>query len=510
MKKIIYSLLVLVLIIGTGCKKSFFDINQSPNDATDASITAEMICPRVEHIVGARMATSYDVMARWCGYWTRSGTYGPTQEEESYNITSNFQTTQWSAWYNILTDVNIMEKKAKASGQGYYEGIAKTLKSIGFMYLVDMYGKVPYKEAFDLGNHILPAYDKGEDIYADLLVQLEEAAELFRTSSASASPNITSADVIFKGDAEMWRKLINTQKLKLLLRQAKVAGFSATAEIAKITADGSGFLGSGETAEVQPGYVQDLNKQNPFWNAYKLDYTGANDPDQYNSANNYVLNKMKGSSDVRYTYCFAKVKEKSSTTTPPQLLDYYGYNYGENIANGAPKAVNASKVSGPGLAISPTQAQWLFTSTESLFLQAEAIARGWIAGDAKTAYEKAVTESFIWLGVTDAEVEASFYLDQDNSLVKWDAAASVDQKVSLIVMQKYLALVGVNNFEAWVDYRRLGVPSDLPMSMSPNRESRHVPYRLRYPQSEINYNAKNVTAAGDDDPQTVKIFWDVD
>jgi len=109
------------------------------------------------------------------------------------------------------------------------------------------------------------------------------------------------------------------------------------------------------------------------------------------------------------------------------------------------------------------------------------------------------------LGVADAESEATDYLAQDNDIVDWTSAAN---KINLIVMQKYLALAGINNFEAWVDYRRLGVPTDLPLSLSPSRAGRGVPLRLLYPQQEYNYNGSNVEAQGTINAQTTPIFWD--
>ncbi|WP_299825821.1 SusD/RagB family nutrient-binding outer membrane lipoprotein [uncultured Pontibacter sp.] len=499
MKRIIYSAFTLLMLISaTGCKDEFFDINKNPNAPTDESITPELILPRALHATGSRMATSYDFAAHWTGYWARSGTYGPSNPQENYEITTSYQSDEWSGWYDILNDVNLMEKKAEAADQKFYQGIAKVIKSIGFMYLVDQYNNVPYSNAFDLTNNILPTYDKGEDIYADLLVQLDEADKLFAAAEASANPGIAQADIMFNGNAGMWRKLANTQRLKLIVRQSQVSGFNATAEIAKITANGAGFLMSGETASVQPGYTVDNGKQNPFWDAYKTTYTGAI-VDNYNRANNYVLGKLRGSNDIRYQYYFSKA------ITPLNGNLYYGYNFGEVIPNSDPKAANSSDVAGPGLAKTPTQAQWVFTSVESMFLQAEAIQRGWLPGDGKVAVTEAVRESFRWLGVTNAVATADAYLAQSDALTNYDAAGN---KVNFIVMQKYLALVGINNFEAWIDYRRLGVPADLPLSLSPSRGSNVIPKRLLYPQNEYSYNAANVAAEGAIDAQSTTVFWD--
>ncbi|HVG14512.1 MAG TPA: SusD/RagB family nutrient-binding outer membrane lipoprotein, partial [Chitinophagaceae bacterium] len=477
----------------------------NPNKPTDELITPDFILPLAQHNTASRMATQYDFAAHWLGRWARSGSYGPSAEQESYRITNNYQAAQWSGWYGVLNDVNTMEKKADESGQEFYEGIAKVLKTIGFMNLVDMYNNVPYKNAFDLAGNILPSYDKGEDIYKDLLVQLDSATALIKRAKVSENLNLTTADIMFHGDATMWRKLINTQRLKLLIHQSQIPGFNPASEIAKITADGSGFIGSGETASVQPGYVQDNLKQNPFYDTYEKNYKGELS-DAYNRANNYVLGLFRNNDDIRYQYFFDAAQAPIAYPAGSPVNTYYGYNFGESIPNSAPAATNSSGVGGKGLARSADQAQWLFTSVESLFLQAEAIQRGWLPGVAKTAYENAVRESFIWLGVTNAVATANTYLASGTAIVDWNQATTPDAKVRLIATQKYLALVGINNLEAWTDYRRLGVPA-VPLSMNTAREA-SIPVRLRYPQNEYNYNAPNVTKENDPDPITSPIFWD--
>jgi len=507
MKRIIPFFTLLLLLGTAGCKKSFFDINENPNDPTESSITPNLILPSTLTDIADRMATEYDFAAHWVGYWARSGTYGPSNPLENFDLTSSYQARQWinlansTGWYNTLKDIDAMEKKANESGQTFYEGIAKILKSIGFMYLVDLYNNVPYSKAFDISETILPEYDKGQDIYNSLLAELDAANHLIADAVESENVGLAEADIMFGGDKDMWRKFSNTWRLKLLIHQSELFGGNApTAEIAKITADGSGFLMSEETAEVQPGYTVDNLKQNPFYDTYKRKYNNAV-ADDFNRANNFILNKFRNNNDIRYQYVFSKA------ATPLNGNEYFGYDFGlVDTDPNNPKAANSSDVAGPGLAKGPTAPQWILTSVESLFLQAEAIARGWLPGDAQQAYNDAVTESFIWLGVANAEDEAEDYLTQGAAISDW---ASAPNKVNLIVTQKYLALIGINNMEAYTDYRRLGIPSDLPPSLSPSLNGRHVPNRLLYPQNEYSYNAANVNAQGTIDAQTSKIFWDV-
>lgn len=498
MKKILYATFLFSLLATTSCKKEYLDINTNPNSPTEASVTPALLLPMVLHATAEQMAIGYDYTAHWAGYWSRSGDYGPNNPRENYAITTDFEQIQWRTWNDILMDNSIMEKKAIAANDKFYIGAAKVIKSIGFMYLVDQYNNVPYSQAFDIQKFISPKYDKGADIYKDLLLQLDEAAAIFK-AAGTPEPSVSASDIMFKGVATKWLKLANTQKLKLIIRQSQVPGFDAVVEIAKITANGGGYIMEGETASVQPGYLADNNKQNPYYNAYKLSYIGGV-ADAFNRANNYVLEKFIDNNDIRHQYVFSEAKNPIAGNI------YYGYNFGENIPNSDPyKAPNSSDVAGPGLASSPSQAQWLFTSVESLFLQAEATERGWLAGSGLTATTNAVKESFAFLKVPNAGVEATNYLAGDGDIVNY---ATATNKIEFIATQKYLALIGINNFEAYVDFRRLGTPTDLPLSFSELKEGREIPKRLQYPSTEYSYNATNVAAEGPINPQTSLIFWD--
>ena len=147
-------------------------------------------------------------------------------------------------------------------------------------------------------------------------------------------------------------------------------------------------------------------------------------------------------------------------------------------------------------------------SFESMFLYAEAVARGWIAGDAKAAYESAVTESFVWLGVPDAEAEAADYL-ANSDIAIWNEGASVSVKIKQIVYQKYIALTGIDPLESYSDQRRLHfLPDNGYISANPAKVSNTLPLRLLYPQSEYTTNSSSVSAVGTIDPFNTKLFWE--
>jgi hypothetical protein len=515
MKKYVFYIATLVSFLSVSCSKSYFDINQNPNTATETSITPDLVLPTALNNTGSMVGANYAPLARYMGAWTRGGDYGPNQEEESYQITTNFGAGQWANWYNFTFDYDVIEKKALVGGQNIYAAIAKTMKTVAFMNLVDMYNNVPYFKAFDLSGNILTPYDKGSAIYLDLFKQLDQAMVLLNTAVPNADFNISKTDIMFGGNITKWKQFINTQRLKLVLRLSNSTTFNHAAEIAKVTPEG--YIPAGQSASVNPGYVKanntaNVSQQNPFWDTYKANVAGV-EFDNFNRANNFVLNILKTSNDIRHQYYFDKA------TTPVAGNLWASMPYGYPSIAGLPSSLNTSGVGGPGLAKSISQGQWIFTSVESFFLQAEGRFRGYITTGptAQTLFENGIRESFSFLGVPNAVATADAYIASSVY-----GNFGVGGSISKIIIQKYLSMVGMNNFEPWCDYRRIstGRPGDSNMdgaalysfylpakSVNSSAASNIIPRRYRYPQREYNFNAGNVGAEGNPDPQTSNIFW---
>lgn len=497
--KLIAIIFLGVFLLG-GCKDSFFDINNNPNLPTEKVVKPSYLLPMVLKQTATRMGTQYSWAASWSGYYGRGSSFGPSLPLENYDITPDFQQGQWAnsttSWYDVLMDANIMENKAREENDMFYVGVAKVMKSIGFMYLVDMYNNVPYSDALRGDASIAPKYDKAEDIYKDLLLQLDSARMIFTKSDLTVSDEAKKADVLFGGNLLKWRKLTNTQALKLLIHQSEVVDNPA-AELAKIESDGAGFIEAGASAMLTIEFSLNANQVNPVYSTYVADQSGIA-TDGFNRVSKYLLNRYISTNDIRYQYLFLP----AAAPVDPNVR-WVGKALGETNVLGATSS-QESVVIGTGILKSGADPLWLFTSVESLFLQAEAVQRGWLSGDPKTYYENAVKESFLYLGVDDAVNQASTLLQSPSA--DWQMASN---KLELIINQKYLALPGINNFEAYVDYRRLGFPADVPLSLNASVGTRKIPLRLIYPQNEYSFNANNANAQGVINPQTSKIFWDV-
>lgn len=515
-RKTYTALVILVLAVGaTGC--SIDGINENPNNPVDENMQPDKLLPLAQ-LNTAKVLSSYTLRGynpagntynMWLGYWARSGKYGSNADQEAYLITSTFAQENWENSYDILYNLTRVEQKAVEAEAKGFQGISLVLQCIHYSMLVDSYDEIIYTEAFKDGV-LAPKYDKGADVYKALFEKLNTADELFKTADAGSELNLKASDAIFNGDMSKWRKFGNTVHLRLALRLVNVDQATAKAEIDKIVANGAGFLGSGESAEVHLGFKKDNDRQNPFWNHF---YRGVDGKlkDDFFRANAYIVGLLESTKDPRLGYFFREINDEEGA-------GYLGIPFGEQDQEEKDKHMPnmTSMVSGPGLAKGIDAPIWILPSFESLFLQAEAIQRGLLAGNAEQAYRAAVKESFLWLEVgrfekvlaREGEVGGwqetldGVVTDFIDRTANWDRATD---KLKLIMQQKYIAMTGINGAEAFADYRRTGIPDDLPKSLHRQLAGKHIPYRLVYPTSETTSNKVNMPKGKD--PQKDKIFW---
>ena len=478
-----------VIVACTGCKKSFLD-NSDPNRPTDANMTAVLIFPQAAHNVGVRLASAnIRFIQNWVGYMAQAGDYAILQDETSYNISFNFGDALWQNEYNVLFDLYLTKQKAQAVGDSVLAGASMVLSARLWQDVVDIFGNIPYSKAFQNNITQQPAYDKAQDIYAALQTSLDSAIIYLQ---GTPKGTFSSVDIVNNGDVTLWTKFANTLKLRLLIRQSQMSGFNPAAEIAKIQANG-GVLEAGENIDANPGYVNDVNKQSPFY--ANFGYTPTNSEAAASvRANKYFVDLLKTTNDPRLSR-FYKAPSNGGPIT--------GCQYGLSAGNPVGKA---SSYFGPGLVGSATQDQWIFPAFESMFLEAEAIARGWLPGDAQTAYEDAVTESFTWLGVPNAVTAASTYLTS-SAIANWaNAGTTALEQAKFITTQKYIALCGIDPVEAWSDIRRLDMLTDKGY-ISVNASKPTLPVRILLPQTEYTSNGDNARAQGTISQFDTKMFW---
>ena len=547
LNKILLSFSIAISMLFTACKKDNFAINTNPDDVTSSTVDYKSVLPAAISTTASIQSQRWAFLQKYMGYWARSGSFQDDTQEESYNFTNNFNVAIWDNLYYNASNYDFVIKNAKTNNAGTYEAIARIMKSLNFQMLVDVYGNVPYTEAFQSGTIRNPKYDDDEAIYKDLFRQLDVAIALLNNPVASSADNnrdIAANDLVFKGNKLLWKKFANTLKLRMLMHMGNtsfaggvevnsfIPGANQVAEMAIITTEGSGFLQHGESAMINPGYND--TKPNPFYRFFVADETGSISG-EVNKAHAFAVGPNPGgpsqgyyqyNGDPRIDKFYAYPELPAGTTT------HRGIQYGELALSGGVNpngTTRLSKVTGSGLLPAAAASDaWILTSVESKFLQAEAARRGLLAGSAAALTNAAITESFEWLGLT--AVDAATYITGNATYPDVDFAG-VSQGPGLpaggmytILSQKWFALNSIATLEVWSDYRRseinygggAGYPLNGPfISVNPANVKSKIPIRLFYPQNEYSFNAGNVLVEGVLDVFTGggvtgrnRIFWD--
>ncbi|MFM7839576.1 MAG: SusD/RagB family nutrient-binding outer membrane lipoprotein [Chitinophagaceae bacterium] len=502
----IFFLTLIVAIIGTGCKKSFLDVNTNPNalpTATPAFVISNAINQTASGMVGVNELGMF-----WSGHWTQSNGYILATTLFKYEFTNN-DFNYWDGTYDNLGDYKYVLDNAANYDQQYLIGPAKIMMAYQFQKLVDLYGNIPFSEALKGVEILAPKFDEQKSVYAGLITWLDGAIADCKTNSNFASQYAPS-DIVFKGNLTKWIKFANSLKLRILVKQSRVAGFEGTmtTEINKILAEGTGLI-EGEDVGSNPGYVAQPGQTNPYYSAYGYNEVGARTGNNnFPRATEFIVEKLKTNADTfrLKRICYAPGNEGATpgVSAKPEIAANY---------IGVPFGANAGFLPGATCAIGPvfiikgqlSRPVVLLTAAEVQFCLAEAKQR--LSGvnlpnTAQKYYEEGVRQNFRSLG---ADLSKATQL-LTSGIADNDWAASTD-KLKAIAYQKWFALGYYNGLEAWSEYRKNNYPNT---PQSKNYLGPERPLRLYYPGTEAGSNGANVDAQGAINPLGTRIFWDID
>jgi len=446
-----------MLLFATSCSKDFYTkVNNNPNQPT--AVPPSTLLPGVELALAYAQGGDAE---RYSSIFIQQG-FGAAREAsayQNYQITgSNLPEQLWDNMYaSDMENAYTLMTEANASGYNQYAGIASILMAYSLQTTVDFWGNVPYSQAFKGAANINPAYDKDQDIYANIISLCNTGiADLSNASPGALVP--TTDDVIYGGSASKWIAFATAVKARIYIHQTKhnnvVMADSALACAKRALADGFSIA-----EVVYPG----APNSNPV---YQFN-TGWGDITYVTSGGDHVTlyDTMLAKNDPRLTVYFDTVGA-AAASNPIVGIDPTTY-YGAQT--------------------SPTE---LITMEELDFIEAEATLRsgGTVAG-AAVFYAQAINDNFTKLGIG---TQAAAYI-LANPLAPTTAGAEYT-----IGKQEWIALF--MNPEEWSTWRRTGAPA-----LISNVASLSIPRRMVLPNSEITENAN---APQGETLWSPVLFWD--
>ena len=528
MRNIIIKTGVAAVLAGmlVGCTGNYLSINTNPYEvskeqtltdgyAIGAAITA--LCGTVVSTdVNTAQFTDCLLGGPMGGYYSTTGAFEKTID--NYNPTDDWTRVFMASDRIIPTLYSNLVELQNITDDPVTVSIAKIIKVLAMLRVTDTYGPIPYTQIGQEGK-ITVAYDSQEAVYDAMFAELDEVIKTLTENKLSAISQ--NADPVYDGTAVKWCKFANSIKLRMAMRivyadQAKAKKYAEEAVNHEIGV----FTSNADNAALRTVAFGD--KGNPLYTAIKYNQpTGCNTGGDTHAAADIIC-YMNGYNDPRRPVYFIP-------------SEFEGVEYvGIRIRVEKP-ALNSVGRKYSGVNISPSDPLVWMNAAEVAFLRAEADLFGFeVGGNAGDFYNEGVRLSFEQHNasgydayIMDDTSRPSSYedpagLNSYSSLlsqitIKWDDAATFEQKQERIITQKWIANFNNGN-EAWADYRRTNYPNLMPASDAGNKSdgivsSQFGARRMKYPLAEYTNNGENVNAAvsnylGGPDRMSTRLWWD--
>ena len=478
----------------------------------------------------------------YSGYLANPTPFGGNNNNSTYAMNEGWNETSFKAGeLYVMKPISLI---LQSTEEPDYIAIAKIIRVEGMHRVVDTYGPIPYSKAMQGGSGV--PYDDVKTLYETFIQELGESVDqltAFVDGGKANSERLQSFDIVCGADHVQWIRFANTLRLRLAMRISVVAP-----DLAKKTAEAAvnhkyGVLEAGNNdVEVASATLQNpLNEINYAYGDIRVGASmmsllqGYNDPRLPKYAKPVGWFKEKGES--------VDIKDKAGKPTG-NIGKYIGIRQGIIIPNKADYQMYSTinmptskmaDLNGEGNQI--TNALPWMKVAESYFLRAEGALRGWnMRGTAKDFYEKGIKVSFDEYNISNSEYlayindETSVAADHvdpfnaennikgmDKCTIKWNEAASKEDKLHKIINQKWLAMYPEGQ-EAWSEFRRTGYPKLFPVAnnfsatVGGGIEQGEFVKRLRFPRNERNTNAAEVENAkkllNGPDNEGTRLWWD--
>ena len=497
--KNIYITFLSVAFALTSCEfdSGFEDMNVNPNAANNVAV-ANKFAKTVLDTSGGRYENWRNSLIYNSVLIQHYSTTASYWAGDKYFRYDSYATSLWDRYYPSAVKgiEDIINQLNDEGNSGSEMGMARILRVFIYHRLTDTHGDIPYSEAGKgyIDGILKPKYDAQQDIYMDMLKELEEAVAQIGSSSTMGN-----ADAIFGGNTTKWKAWGNSMMLRLAMRMTKADAASAQAWAVKAISGGTMTSNDHLAAVTHTDGPEGINK-NGHGEVFDVDSQMrmsatfgnhlANDPRlsvlfSPGSSNTAIVGMPNGSTSDTYV--------GTDGVTVPGVSDRHVYAQTNPVLRG--KDV-------------PMVFQ---TYAEVEFLKAEAAIRGWISSSAEEHYNKGVTAAMKMLkqlypgttAITDAEI--STFLAGPGKL-----AATFPANWEM-VMNEYWKATFLNEYEAYSNWRRTGYPTLVPTKHPNSVSNNQIFRRMIYPGGESATNGDNYAAAiarqGADD-FTTRMWWD--
>lgn len=480
--KISKLLTIFTLMTAMSCTEDWSEMNINPNQPSvvpASNIFGAGLTVVAGQLFGERIGIYYT--GTWSGQLAAIGA-------GDYEFRVDINNGQWDNLYRGMAYFEDARINALKEGNNNLAAVSLIMKAFTAQQVSDMWGDIPYSEAFKLGtdNVLNPVFDSHEQVYTQILSELEEANTLLNPASGT----IGVGDFMYAGDINKWKKFANSLRLRIAMRMSLIAPQAAATLISQILGNPASFPvfeTNADNAYLKwPGIA--TNNIEPWRQRLGVP---TNKQDQYRT-NHDLVSLLLDLGDPRLAVYADKnqngfyngyrmgIGQTGFPLNNNQNISHIGNRFGYDDRGFSP-FMNAAQV-------------W--------FIKAEAFERGLTTGNAKEAYEKGIAISMLDNGIVQADIDA--YLQKTE--VAWSSGTKPN--LEKIRLQNWIALYK-QSVEAWAEVRRTDVPKLVNVSNDYANNHNRPPFRMAYPANEIAFNESYPNAVNQVDIfYGDQIWWD--
>ena len=436
MKKYYNLSIVLILSLFITSCDDFGDTNLDPTRPGGDNVSLVAVTPTMQtqthrNLVASAGRLAGIFMQTYMGFDAQQVAF--TQYAVDEGTLANFW--EFGLYTGSMRDCADMIERADALGNvPHTRGLAKIYMAVNLGLATNLWGDIPYSEAFKGAEVLQPSYDSQEQIYAAIHSLLDEAIIDFTLED----PQRALGDLVEVN----WTATAHALKARYYMQLTK----------------------------------RDLNASSKALTEIALAFTGNDNAPIFN---------FEGTPNGGNPLALFGIQRPNTLIIDP---------YFAALMNGDPRQPKymTPNVDGDQLYYENgnTDLFWaqfdspssLISYSEVKFLEAEALLN--TGGDPVPAMKDAIKANMEYLGIPAADIDT--YI-----------TSVTGSDLETIIIEKYKSMFGSNPMQTWNDYRRTGFPAITPNPQGANgsNPSGIVPRRFLYPDSERLSNTAAYEAA---------------
>ncbi len=439
---ILYS---FIAALSWGCSDNWLDINHDP-DYLGELPNSDALIP-ISEVSIANTTMGWD-MGFAGGYWSQYMAHSYTASQ--FKFLEEYNETEFSNAYVELTAgaLNDLKEIKRIASEGDDKGsylLAEALSVYAWQLVTDTWGDVPYFEALRGDEQILsPAFDAGEDIYADLLQRIDSVLDI----DYSGALINEEKDFLLGGNVDDWIRFANSLKLKLMLRLSETPSYNNENVLAFV--ESAGFLT--KSAQIDGSVFEDKDgKRHPM---AEFDLGAANYLSTNVIASKTLLDYLRVNNDPRLSSIYTEGGSGFEGAFQGDF-DSKDDSDGDGIDD---EAEDYSKMTFSVNMDLPLMSLW-----EVEFYLAEVYARAGQHDNARMHYENGVNASFAAHGLSNTITQAGGYAEWENG--------TTEDEIRQIAMQKWVAHAKYQHWEAFLERNRTKYPSVNEINIAADRRA---------------------------------------